>query len=336
MPDSRFFENLGPVTVAELASLTGAERVGDAAGVIEMVAPLDRAETNAVSFFADRRYRADLASTRAGACFVSAADAEIAPEGCIRLVTAEPKLAYARAAARLHKPRLSVGAEFVHPTAILEEGVVLAPGVVVGPDAKIGAGTQVGANTAVGPGVAIGRECVIGANVTIGFALIGDRVRIYAGAVIGEAGFGVEPSRGGAFDMPQLGRVILQDGVTVGANTCIDRGALEDTVVGENTKIDNQVQIGHNVHLGRSCVLCGHVGLSGVDNRRRRCAVRRQGRRGRPRHDWRRSPGGRRLGRYARHSGGRGLGRDAGGSRAAVLAPGRLAQPHGQPEDGGG
>jgi UDP-3-O-[3-hydroxymyristoyl] glucosamine N-acyltransferase len=104
---------------------------------------------------------------------------------------------------------------------------------------------------------------VIGANVTIGFALIGDRVRIYAGAVIGEAGFGVEASREGAFDTPQLGRVLLQDGVTVGANSCIDRGAWEDTVVGENTKIDNQVQVGHNVHLGRSCVLCGQVGLSG-------------------------------------------------------------------------
>ncbi len=183
--------------------------------------------------------------------------------GCARLVTPELKLAYTNAATRLHKPRLAAGVEFVHPTAMLEEGVVLAPGVVVGPGAKIGAGTQIGANTAVGPGVAIGRECVIGANVTIGFALIGDRVRIYAGAVIGEAGFGVEASREGAFDTPQLGRVLLQDGVTVGANSCIDRGAWEDTVVGENTKIDNQVQVGHNVHLGRSCVLCGHVGLSG-------------------------------------------------------------------------
>ncbi|HXQ10333.1 MAG TPA: UDP-3-O-(3-hydroxymyristoyl)glucosamine N-acyltransferase [Caulobacteraceae bacterium] len=263
MPDSRFFENLGPVTVGELAALAGAELAGDGAGLIDLVAPLGRAEANAVSFFADRRYRADLATTQAGACFVNAANAELAPQSCTRLVTAEPKLAYAKAAARLHKPRLAVGETFVHPTAMLEEGVVLAPGVVVGPEAKIGAGTQIGANTAVGPGVAIGRECVIGANVTIGFALIGDRVRIYAGAVIGEAGFGVEASREGAFDVPQLGRVLLQDGVTVGANTCIDRGAWEDTVVGENTKIDNQVQVGHNVHLGRSCVLCGQVGLSG-------------------------------------------------------------------------
>jgi UDP-3-O-[3-hydroxymyristoyl] glucosamine N-acyltransferase len=263
MPDSRFFENLGPVSIAELAVLTGAELVGSATGEIELVAPLGLAGGNAVGFFANRRYRADLSSTKAAACFLSAANAELAPDGCARLVTPEPEAAYAKAAERLHRPRLSAGRDFIDATATIEEGVVLAPGVVVGPEARIGAGTQVGANTAIGPGVAIGRDCVIGANVTIGFALIGDRVRILAGAVIGEAGFGVRPSREGAIDMPQLGRVLLQDGVTVGANSCIDRGAWEDTVVGENTKIDNQVQVGHNVHLGRNCVLCGHVGLSG-------------------------------------------------------------------------
>jgi UDP-3-O-[3-hydroxymyristoyl] glucosamine N-acyltransferase len=263
MPDPRFFENLGPVSIAELVALTGAELVGPATGPIELVAPLDRAGGNAVSFFAARRYRADLGSTKAAACFLSAANAELAPEGCARLITAQPQAAYAQAAARLHRPRLAAGREAVDPSAVLEDGVVLAPGVVVGPEARIGAGTQVGANTAIGPGVAIGRDCVIGANVTIGFALIGDRVRILAGAVIGEAGFGTATSGQGAIDMPQLGRVLLQDGVTVGANTCIDRGTWEDTVVGENTKIDNQVQVGHNVHLGRNCVLCGHVGLSG-------------------------------------------------------------------------
>jgi UDP-3-O-[3-hydroxymyristoyl] glucosamine N-acyltransferase len=263
MPDTRFFENFGPVSVAELVALTGAEPVGPVAAEIDLVAPLDRATARAVSFFSDRRYRADLATTSAGACFLTAANADGAPEGCTRLITAEPQFAYAKAAARLHRPRVATGSDFIHPTAAIEDGVALAPGVVVGPDARIGAGTQIGANSAIGPGVGIGRDCVIGANVTIGFALIGDRVRILAGAVIGEAGFGVAASSLGAFDMPQLGRVLLQDGVTVGANTCIDRGAWEDTVVGENTKIDNQVQIGHNVQLGRSCVLCGHVGLSG-------------------------------------------------------------------------
>lgn len=263
MPDPRFFENLGPVSLAELVEVTGADPAGPLMGEIELVAPLDRAEVGAVSFFADRRYADDLARTRASACFLRPADADLAPEGCARLLTRQPEIAYAQAADRLHRPRVAAGEAAVHPSATIEEGARLSPGVVVGEGAIIGAGSHIGANTAIGPGVAIGRNCAIGANVTIGFALIGDRVRILSGAVIGEAGFRIAAGPEGAIDLPQLGRVILQDGVTVGANSCIDRGAWEDTVVGENTKIDNQVQVGHNVHLGRSCVLCGHVGLSG-------------------------------------------------------------------------
>jgi len=121
-----------------------------------------------------------------------------------------------------------------------------------------------GANTVVGPGVQIGRDCRIGANVTIGFALIGDRVMILPNAAIGQAGFGVAASSTGAIDLPQLGRVILQDEVTVGACTCIDRGAYEDTVIGQFTKIDNLVQIAHNVVIGRNCALAAQTGLAGT------------------------------------------------------------------------
>ena len=115
----------------------------------------------------------------------------------------------------------------------------------------------------IGPGVAIGRDCEIGPNVTIGFALIGDRVQISAGAVIGEAGFGAVPGPGGLVDVPQLGRVIIQDGVTIGVNTTIDRGAFEDTMIGESTKIDNLVQIAHNVRVGRNCVMAAFTGIAG-------------------------------------------------------------------------
>jgi UDP-3-O-[3-hydroxymyristoyl] glucosamine N-acyltransferase len=127
----------------------------------------------------------------------------------------------------------------------------------------IGRGTRIGANAVIGPGVEIGRDCDIGPRACIGFALIGDRVKVYAGAVIGEAGFGVTGGRAGLIDIPQLGRVILQDGVTVGANSCIDRGAYEDTVIGEDTKIDNLVQIAHNVQVGRGCLFASQVGVSG-------------------------------------------------------------------------
>ncbi len=266
MPDSRFYLALGPTSVGELARLTGAELAdgADADRAITGVAPLDRAGAQDVGFLHDRRYVADLRASSAGAVFVLAAQAEETPAGCARLVTPEPLVAYAAAAEALHQPRrLVADAPSHHPQAELEDDVQLGPGTVVGPGVRIGRGTRVGANTVIGPGVQIGRGCRIGANATLGFALIGDRVRILAGAVIGEEGFGVAGGRGGAVDVPQLGRVILQDGVSVGANTCIDRGAWEDTVIGENTKIDNLVQVAHNVVMGRNCLLAAHTGISG-------------------------------------------------------------------------
>ncbi len=265
MPDVRFFEPLGPLSLAELAREAGARLDGGGGDVmITGVAPLGRAGPSEASFLSDRRHLAELASTRAGACFVGEAHAHAAPAGCVALATPEPHAAYARAALRLHRPRVHPpGTPAVHPDAELEEDVELGPGVVVGPGAAIGAGSRVGAHAVIGPGVQIGRGARIGANTVIGFALIGDRVRILAGAVIGEEGFGVTAASTGALDVPQLGRVILQDGVTIGANSCIDRGAWDDTVIGENTKVDNLVQVAHNVVVGRNCVLAAHTGISG-------------------------------------------------------------------------
>jgi len=262
MPDARFYEDLGPVSLADLAKLTGSSLVGDGSAPIRMVAPLARAGEGAVAFLSDRRYAAELKNSRASACFLAEAVADQAPEGCAALITPLPQAAWAMASAALHRPRTHSG-EAIHPTAELEDGVVLSPGAVVGPGAKIGRGTVIGPNAVVGPGVAIGRDCRIGAGAYVGFALLGDRVQVMAGAVIGEAGFGATGGAGGVIDIPQLGRVILQDGVTVGANSCVDRGAWDDTVVGENTKIDNQVQIAHNVHIGRNCVAAAHTGISG-------------------------------------------------------------------------
>ncbi|MBV9508711.1 MAG: UDP-3-O-(3-hydroxymyristoyl)glucosamine N-acyltransferase [Caulobacteraceae bacterium] len=193
-----------------------------------------------------------------------AGDADQLPEGCIALATSEPHVAYAKLAAWLHPPReMEPGDPPVHPSAVLEEDVRLGPYVVIGAGARIGRGTRIGANSVIGPGVQIGRDGQIGANVNISFALVGDRVRLLAGATIGEAGFGIAGGPSGMFDVPQLGRVILQDDVTVGANSCIDRGGFEDTVIGESTKIDNLCQVGHNTRLGRGCVLVSQVGVSG-------------------------------------------------------------------------
>jgi UDP-3-O-[3-hydroxymyristoyl] glucosamine N-acyltransferase len=232
--------------------------------LIEGVASLGAATAHDITFCAGRRHMADLAATAAGASFVTAADASGAPSSCVALVTPAPQAAYAAAANRLFRPwTLSAGAPPVDLSAEIEDDVTLSPGAVLGPRVRIGRGTIIGPGAYVGPGVAVGRDCVIGARAVIGFALLGDRVRIHAGAVIGEPGFGAAAGPKGVVDVPQLGRVILQDGVTVGANSCIDRGAFDDTVIGENTKIDNLVQIGHNVIIGRNCLLAAHTGVSG-------------------------------------------------------------------------
>ncbi len=265
MPDPRFFEDLGPVTLADLASLTGAELADPAAAArrVRAVSVMAGAEADTITFVSDRKFVDQLRETRAGACFVLRENVGDLPTGCAALVMSSPQLGYALAAARLHRPRIATGEKGIHPTAEIEPEVLLGPGVVIGAGAQIGRGTRIGANSVIGPGVAIGRDCEISANVTIGFALIGDRVRILAGAAIGEPGFGATAGPKGLIDVPQLGRVILQDGVGVGANSCVDRGAFEDTVLGENTKIDNQVQIGHNVRVGRNCVMAAHTGISG-------------------------------------------------------------------------
>jgi UDP-3-O-[3-hydroxymyristoyl] glucosamine N-acyltransferase len=266
MPDRRFFDAQGPITLGALAALTGA-RLADAEAAmltVDGVAPLARADGRSASFLADRKFLADLSATRAGACFMPEAYQEAAPPSCAVLITPEPQAAYSRAAQRLHAPLVhAADAPAIHPDAHFEDGVEIGHNVAIGQGARIGTGTRIAANAVIGPGVSIGRDCFIGANAVIGFALIGDRVRVYSGAVVGEAGFGVAASAAGAIDAPQLGRVILQDGVTVGACTCIDRGAFDDTVIGENTKLDNLVQIGHNVRIGRNCVLAAQAGIAG-------------------------------------------------------------------------
>jgi UDP-3-O-[3-hydroxymyristoyl] glucosamine N-acyltransferase len=265
MPDPRFFDSLGPVSLGELADLSGATLLrGDRATLVGVAAPLGQAGPDAVSFLSDRRYAADAHATRAAACFLPAGGADAVPASCAVLTTRSPQGAWAVAAGRLHQPRQSSATDrLVHPTAELEEGVQLSRGVVIEAGARVGRGTSIGAGAVIGVGVAIGRDCRIGARAVVEFALIGDRVTLLAGAVIGQAGFGAALGPTGLIDVPQLGRVILQDGVTIGAVACVDRGAWGDTVVGENTKIDNMVQVGHNVQIGRNCALAAQVGISG-------------------------------------------------------------------------
>ncbi len=261
MPDPRFFDSLRALSVVELAERIGGEVLRGGDRQVSAVAPLGAAGAGDVAFLGDRKFVAALGQTRAGCVILPAAALEVAPAGAAIIVSDEPQAAWARASACLHRALPLSAAD--HDEAAEDDTVVFEPGVVIGAGARIGRGTRIGANSVIGPGVQIGRDCVIGYNVSVAFALVGDRVRLMSGARIGEAGFGAARSKAGPVDVPQLGRVILQDGVTVGANSCIDRGTYDDTVVGENTKIDNLVMIAHNCVIGRNCLLAAHTGISG-------------------------------------------------------------------------
>jgi UDP-3-O-[3-hydroxymyristoyl] glucosamine N-acyltransferase len=273
MPD--FLPNTSSLTIAEIVALTRAEPGPgvplDAA--ISDIAPLDSASASDISFLDNPKYLGALATTRAGACLAMPRFAKAAPAGLALLVTTEPYRAFVTVARALFPDALRPSSLFgtvgrapeahVASRARLEAGVTIDPLAVIGPDSEIGTGTLIAAGAAIGKSVAIGRDCVIGPGATVAHALIGDRVIIHPGARIGQDGFGYLPSPGGHVKIPQSRRVIIQDDVEIGANTTIDRGSTRDTVIGEGTKIDNLVQIAHNVSIGRHCLIAGQVGISG-------------------------------------------------------------------------
>jgi UDP-3-O-[3-hydroxymyristoyl] glucosamine N-acyltransferase len=274
MTELQFFPHPRGLTAQEIAALTGAVARGDLDGRrISGIAPLDRAGPGELAFMQNPRYSAAFAATHAGLCLTMEKFAGRAPRGVGILVTPAPYRAFVTVAQKLFPGAMRPSSLFeasgiaagatVHPTARLESGVVIDPAAVVGPRAEIGSGTIVGPTAVIGSQVRIGRDCVIGAGCTIVHALIGDRVIIHAGTRVGQDGFGYVPGAAGHGKVPQIGRVIIMDGVEIGANSCIDRGAIRDTVIGEGTKIDNLVQIAHNVEIGRHCVLAAHTGISG-------------------------------------------------------------------------
>jgi len=266
-----FFHRAGPFSLADIAAATKSELGprADPALKIADVRALTDASARDLSFLDNRKYLARLTETRAGACLVAPAFAASVPKGTAALVTAEPYRGFALALKLFYPDALQPkaarggGEALIDPTAELEEGVVLEPGVVIGPEARIGRGTRIAAGAVIGYRVSIGRDGYIGPLVTLVHTLVGDRVIVHAGARIGQDGFGFAMSPRGHLKVPQIGRVIIQDDVEIGANTTIDRGALKDTIVGEGTKIDNLVQIGHNVAIGRHCVIVAHTGISG-------------------------------------------------------------------------
>ena len=272
MTEPAFFPQPAAIAIGDIVTLTGAVVAPgvDLRRTITGAAALETAGPGDISFADTNRYDADARSTRAGACLCTQRTAKLLPANTIRLVTDNPHRAFAQVVARLYpaamRPdRMSAGGEasFVADTVRLEAGVVVEAGAVVGDRAEIGRGTIVGPNAVIGPSVRIGRDCSIGAGSTVQHALLGDRVILHPGVRIGQDGFGFVPSPTGNLKVPQIGRVLIQDDVEIGAGTTIDRGSTRDTVIGQGTKIDNQVQIGHNVWIGRHCLIAGQVGVAG-------------------------------------------------------------------------
>lgn len=266
--DPRFFPAAGPFTVAEILSACGASSDADPARRFTGVARLQDAGPDEVSFLDNRRYLDALAATRAGAVVLAAENAARVPAGCAALISAAPYLAFARIAGLFHPalpPRPGIHpSAVVDPTARLGEGTEVGPFAVIGPRAEVGPGCVIFPHAVVGEGVVLGAGCRIHPHASVSHAILGRGVVLHPGARVGQEGFGFAPTPDGAFlTMPQLGRVVLEDGVEIGANACVDRGSQGDTVIGRGTRVDNLVQLAHNVRTGRGCVLAAQVGVSG-------------------------------------------------------------------------
>lgn len=269
-----FFAPSRAFTVAEIAAVSGAslQEADLHDRLIDGIASADSAGVNHVAFI-DSKHRGALDALKAGAVIVTAALTDKVPAGIATLVVDQPQASFAAVGRLMYpnaaKPAGVTGRSGISPSAyidaeaVVEDGATIEAGAVLGKGCAVGAGAIIAANAVIGTGCQIGRDSYVGSGATVLHALIGNNVIIHAGVRIGQDGFGYVGGPRGPEKMPQIGRVVIQDNVEIGANTTIDRGAMADTVIGEHSKIDNLVQIAHNVRVGRGCIIAGHCGLSG-------------------------------------------------------------------------
>lgn len=269
-----FFLRGDPIPLQTIADSVGAELLVASDGVTEIddIGTLNEAAATHLTFCTGQKHVEALMATNAGACLIKRCDARLLPPRVVAIMTDTPHRAFAVAIGLLYPSSLQPKAaaaeamadgQLVHPTAEIADGVTIEPGAIVGREAKIGEGTTIAAGAIIGYRVFVGRNCFIGPGASVTHALIGDRVTLHAGARVGQDGFGYAMSAEGHFKIPQLGRVIVGDNVDLGANSTVDRGFLADTKIGEGTKIDNLVQIGHNVVIGRHCIIVSQAGIAG-------------------------------------------------------------------------
>lgn len=268
MADSRFFDRQGPLTLKALAEATGASLlVGDASSAFADVSPLDRAQPHDVSFFDNPKYLVQFETSQAGACFVREKYRDRAPASMALLITDDPYRAYAIAATLFYP--VSDPTAGIHPHAVVDPSARIAStasihaGAIIGPGAVVGEHCSIGANTVIGRGVEVGAHTHIGALCSLSHCIIGERVILHRGVQVGQDGFGFAMSAKGHLKVPQLGRVVIGNDVEIGSNTTIDRGAGPDTEIHDGAKIDNLVQIAHNVVIGRNAVIVAQAGISG-------------------------------------------------------------------------
>ena len=275
MADPVFFAPSRRYSAAEIATLTGAvlKEKSQADVVVRGIASASVGGEGMLIYVDGTRNATLLEGRKAAAVLCSEDVVGLVPPGIAILVTPRPQQAFAHIGRLLHPNAASPEPltdergvskrAHVSKLSTIEEGAIIEAGASIGPGASIGSGTIVAPNAVIGAGTQIGRDCFIGPGVNIQFSLVGNRVVIHGGAQIGQDGFGFVGGARGPERIPQIGRVVIQDDVEIGANTTMDRGAMADTVIGEGTKIDNLVQIAHNVRIGRGCVIAGHCGLSG-------------------------------------------------------------------------
>lgn len=266
MIDLRFYSKPRPLNLAHILALT--QGVTSETRVVEIddVATLEQASACCLAYADQRKLQSVLETTRAGVVLVTPDLKDFVPEGCVAVVCAKPRRAFALVAKKLYPetidPEIALTAR-IDPSAQIGEGCRIDDLTVIGPDVVIGSGCHIASHVVIEQGVQIGNNAKISSFVSIQKAIIGHDVVIQSGTHIGKCGFGFDMSAQGHLSVPQLGRVIIEDNVHIGANTTIDRGALGDTVIGAGSRIDNLVQIAHNVVVGKNCVLVAQVGIAG-------------------------------------------------------------------------
>lgn len=269
MADPRFYTVAGPFTLEEVAQAAGADiaRVVNPEIQYSDVQPLDQADATDVSFIENRRYVENFKASSAGAVLLSSDLIEMAPAQASLLVSKDSYTSYAKVASMFYPQAKSSG--LIHETAVIDPSCKLGTdvqvdaGAIILENVEIGAGSIIGPATVINRSVRLGDHCQIESGVSLSYCEIGDRTIIHQGTCIGQDGFGFAPSASGHSKVPQLGRVLIGDDVEIGANCTVDRGTGPDTVIGSGTKIDNLVQIAHNVQIDEMCLIAAQVGISG-------------------------------------------------------------------------